>query len=247
MARSTTSIHISKQRAAHLFVESTNFIRQQIPGFRWGYKSDSKVQRLIGFLLRWVLPINRKYMTRYTSTFYPRVWFPDGLVERNPWQATKILWHEYVHLVDCRDDGKITFSWLYLMWWSLLVPVAIGTAAAFIVVGMPWWSYLFLALAVLPYPSRWRRDYEMRGYAMNMVINAWKYGSIRNETKEFIVGQFTGPAYAWMWPFRKSMQERVLSIEGKITFGSIGDGRAGEPYHDAIAVLGAGTTGRDAA
>ena len=240
MNRGKTTVYIPGMRQRQLFMDTVAYMKRNVPGFEWAEKHERWTQRFIGFFFRWVFPINRHYMTKYTSTFYPRVYFPTGLVERDPWRATKILWHEYVHLFDAQRDGPTTFAASYMNWWSILAPIAIGLGIAMAVSGVPWPAFLSLSLALVPWPSPWRRDYELRGYTMNLVINLWKYGSIRESTVDWIVRQFTGPAYGWMWPFRKSMYERVRKIQSDIETGAILRGDNNTPYADAVAVLKAG-------
>ncbi len=73
-------------------------IRKHCPKFRVAFKDESKVQRLIGALMH---PLNAYYLTRYTSTFAPVVWFPSrAYYESNPRNSFTILAHEFVHLVD---------------------------------------------------------------------------------------------------------------------------------------------------
>ncbi len=73
------------------------------------------------------------------------------------------------------------------------------------------WGLLGLIplLCLLPLPSPGRRNAELRGYLMSMAVNYWRYGNVRESTKEWIVSQFTGSGYYFMWPFGKDMLARV--------------------------------------
>jgi hypothetical protein len=69
-----------------------------VPGFRVAFKDESKTQKLIGLIAK---PFNPEYMTRYTSTFYPVVWFPTrAYYEGQPRSSLTVLAHELVHLID---------------------------------------------------------------------------------------------------------------------------------------------------
>jgi len=230
-----TIIHVSKERARRTFGEVVALIESEVPGFEWREKPEVWTQVLIGFFLRWIFPVNRHYMADYTSTFYPRVYFPEGLVDDDPWRATVILLHERVHLLDAKKEGNVRFSLRYMMWWSLLVPLAIVAGVAFAVTGAPWWCYPMLVVAAIPFPSPWRRDYELRGYAMNALIEQWKTGRIHPRTRAYIQRKFTGPDYAWMWPFAKDMAMRLSAIETMAIFGAVTG--YSPPYKEAIELL----------
>jgi hypothetical protein len=68
---------MTNAEAKVLYDELVAVITREIPGFKIRFKTDSRLQKLIGFVLRWVIPFNRRYMTDYTSTFYPDVFFPS--------------------------------------------------------------------------------------------------------------------------------------------------------------------------
>lgn len=94
-------------------------VRKFIPGFEVRYKTDSWVQRLIGFL---TFPFNPQYMTKYTTTVSPYVYFPSkDQYEANPKQSFTVLAHELVHLL----DSKAHPIWMRL---SYVLPQAFGLA-----------------------------------------------------------------------------------------------------------------------
>lgn len=75
-------------------------IRQLVPDFQVKFKSESKLQRFIGLLVK---PFNPEYLTRYTSTFYPVVWFSSReSYESHPRTSMTVLAHELVHLLDTK-------------------------------------------------------------------------------------------------------------------------------------------------
>lgn len=92
-------------------------IAKHVPGFEVRFKSDSRSQKLLGWLMR---PFNPDYMTKYTSTFAPVVYFPTKeAYEANPRGSLSTLAHEYVHLHDTLQSP----------WWfrvSYLLPQLLG-------------------------------------------------------------------------------------------------------------------------
>lgn len=176
-------------------------IAKNIPGFEVRFKNEHFLQVLIGFVLRWVIPFNRHYMTRYTTTVYPYVYLPsrEWLREKGYLKAFKILSHEYVHLWDEKNEGHVRFKIRYLY------PQVFGLFALFAFFAFLWTPALWalVALAFLgPGPAPGRRDIERRGYLMSLAVNYWRYGNARIEQFQDIVRQFTGWAYYLMWPFK---------------------------------------------
>lgn len=73
-------------------------VRQHYPALRVEFKDRSSTQRLLGYLM---YPFNPTFMTRYTSTFAPVVYFPSkDFYEGNPKASINVLAHEWVHLID---------------------------------------------------------------------------------------------------------------------------------------------------
>ncbi len=106
--------------------------------------------------------------------------------------------------------------------WILLIPVVgyvLGAALApktmtlfilcmvlsgLLTIGLGWhftgWKILLLLGLVFlaPFPSPWRKEFELRGYGMNIAILQWMDGRVPSERMETIVRQFVGPAYFFM-------------------------------------------------
>lgn len=76
-------------------------VRKHYPELRIAFKDESAGQRALGFLL---YPFNPYYMTQYTSTFAPVVYFPSrAAYESKPRASFTLLAHEFIHLLDTRD------------------------------------------------------------------------------------------------------------------------------------------------
>lgn len=213
-------------------VEAT--LREKIPGFEVRYKDEHFSQKLIGFFLRWVVPFNRVYMTEYTTTVYPRVYFPSrAWAQENPRRAWKVLAHEYVHLWDQQQHP---------IWYpiSYFVPqvIALGALAAF---GAFWCLWALLSLGFLgfaaPWPSRWRTAAELRGYGMSMALNYWRYGSVSDDLRERVAMKFLGWDYYRMSAFRRRVVERINRILESFQSGAIFLGDRAEPYRVIYALL----------
>lgn len=98
-------------------------LARELPGFAVCYKDESRVQRLIGRLVR---PFNRDYLTRYTTVMFGRVYFPSRRWAAccRPAELYRILRHEAVHLRDARRF-PVVFPLSYL----LLPPIGPGFRA----------------------------------------------------------------------------------------------------------------------
>lgn len=200
-------------------------ISETIPGFQIRYKTESRSQRILGVLI-WIF--NRTYMTRFTTTLYPHVYFPTrDFVTSNPQRAWEILAHEYVHLFDNKRK-PLHFRFMYLFP-QILGLLAFGAFAAFFTP----WALLFLValVALAPWPAPGRTDAELRGYLMSVAVQYWPTRpQIPDEMREWVVSNFTGWAYYKMCPnklkVRAILDRMILRLESDDIF--LDDGA--EPY-----------------
>lgn len=72
---------------------------------------------------------------------------------------------------------------------------------------------------------------------MTIALNIWRYGSLRSDTREWIIGQFTGLPYYLMWPFRDDLVMRLKKVEDDILSGEIFSQDGIEPYLDVYEML----------
>lgn len=211
-------------------------IASQIPGFSVEYKTESLVSKIIGVL---VWPFNREYMTSYTTTRYPHVFFPSReFVEGNYRRAWKILCHEYVHLVDRLAKGVwFDISYLSMQLWAVFSLSALSA----IWVGPIGLLGLTALIFALPWPSPGRREAELRGYTMSMAVNHWRYGDVHDTTKDWMVQHFTGSDYYFMWPFKNDMRRRLYDAEFRLDDGTVFEwDESGAFYdiHDFLKMMG---------
>lgn len=87
-------------------------VRTLYPGLKIGYKDQNSFQKVLGYLL---FPFNPQFMTRYTTTFAPAVYFPSkDYYEGNPKSSMTLLAHEWVHLLDTeRQPLWFRFSYMF--------------------------------------------------------------------------------------------------------------------------------------
>ena len=187
-------------------------LAREIPGFRVAFKTESKLQRLIGFILFF----NPAYMTQYITTIHPVVYFPSReWYYANPKEAFEVLAHEFVHLFDAKKS-PLAFSLKYLF------PQVLALLALPALLAIPfsgWWLW-FLAFIVfaLPLPAPWRTYYELRGYAMSLAVTYWRTGS----TSIYGMSKyFTTPAYYFMMPFRGYVDDKFKESMERIVTGRI--------------------------
>lgn len=180
-------------------------IQARLPGFEIRYKDESRLQKLIGFLLFF----NKAYMTSFITTMFGKVYFPTrSRVEENPRGTWKTLAHEYVHLLDDRDHKLFKPTYLYPQ---------ILAAGALLALGAFWCAWALLCLlclvALAPWPAKYRTKWEMRGYAMSMAVNFWRYGRVTLDQMERIGENFWGPNYYYMCRSERKVRMQLKAIE----------------------------------
>ena len=149
-----------------------------------------KRNSLLMKLLSKILFFNKKFMSSYITVIGNKVYVPElPWKEDNPYGATEVLAHEWVHMKDNKRLG-MAFKLLYLMP-QILTPLCL--------LGF-WNPWFFLAiLCILPFPAPWRTKFELRGYTISMACRYWLLG--REPDYHFFIKQFTGPNYYFMCPF----------------------------------------------
>jgi hypothetical protein len=90
------------------------------PGYRVVFKDKSRLQKVIGFLVR---PFNPEFMTRFTTVIGRKVYFPSvAFLRENLDSAFSILAHESIHLYDAKKSPG-WFQLGYLMPQIMLLPL----------------------------------------------------------------------------------------------------------------------------
>lgn len=181
-------------------------IANKIPGFEIRFKNRHWHQYVLAFLL-W--PFNRRYLAHYTTTLYPRVYFPSqDWLESNYQGAFEVLAHEYVHLFDRKHEGAWSFNSAYLL------PQLAGLGLLGLV-GLIWnitfLACLVFAIPLAPWPSRGRTRIELRGYGMSVALDVWLGGGLTAERRLAILEQFVG------WPYYR-MSHDADEIEAALEY-----------------------------
>lgn len=217
-----------------MFEATVDAIKADIPGFSIGYKDENWISKLLGFLAK---PFNPDYMTSFTTTRYPDVYFPSKSYVDEDWEkarAWKILAHEWVHLSDRKRRGVI-FNLGYIL---PQVGASIAALALLAIWFSNWWLLALTGLVLLaPLPSPGRREAELRGYTMSMAVNFWRYASVSDDTKKWIAQQFTGPAYYFMWPFKANMAKRIDAAVKALETGEVFNWPNPEPFKRMKALI----------
>ena len=161
---------------------------REFPGFRVVRKDRSRVQRAIHRALV-VITFGqmREYLGSYQTTIGKTVYVTPDWDERDPDERYVTMRHEAVHL---RQFRRYTLPGMALLY--VLLPLPLGLA---------WF----------------RARFEQAAYAETVFATAEVFGRERARSRALrdrIIGQFVGPAYGWMWPFRRSLDrwyDRVLA------------------------------------
>jgi hypothetical protein len=116
-------------------------------------------------------------------------------------------------------------KWWFFSWAGL----GIAACATFAIWKTHWASIWLGAGALCASPAlNWlgaavgRAAGEIRGYTISMAVNYWRYGSVLEETEDWIVQQFTSSAYyfmlPWGWLTRWVLRRRKKLLESGAIF-----------------------------
>lgn len=178
------------------------------PELQVKYKNQSYFMKLIGLLLFF----NKNFMTTYTTTIGPTIYFTnESFIKAHPISAMIILLHELVHMHDAKKINKFIFGFLYLtpqILFVLALPLLL----------VSWKLALLFMLFALPIPSYFRMYFEKRAYisslyAMSKLGNKLHFNSNLIEQKEYFLKQFSGSYYYFMWPFNNLDAEFDAAID----------------------------------
>ncbi|MBL0218436.1 MAG: hypothetical protein IPQ07_31705 [Myxococcales bacterium] len=166
-------------------------LRAEFPRFRIVRKDRSTFHKAIHYTLI-VLTFGRmrSYLDSFQTTIGRTVYVTADWDETDPDQRYVTLRHEAVHL---RQFRKFTLPGMALLY--VLLPLPMGLA--------------------------WFRAYfEKEAYAESIRAAAEVWGAAyprRAAYREYVIGQFLGPSYGWMWPFRAQLErwyDGVLATAG---------------------------------
>lgn len=166
-------------------------LREEIPGFRIVRKDESLLHRAIDKVLKVVtFGQMRTYLDGFQTTIGKTVYVTADWDTWLPDERYVTLRHEAVHL---RQFRKLTLPVMALLY--IFVPLPMGLAY-------------------------FRARFEMEAYAETIRAGAEVYGAAHVRTADhraYVIGQFTGSSYGWMWPFRRSLDrwyDQILATLG---------------------------------
>jgi len=163
-------------------------LRVEFPRFQIVRKDQSTFHRAIHYaLIGLTLGRMRSYLDSFQTTIGARVYVTADWDDWPPDRRYVTLRHEAIHL---RQFRRYTLPGMAILY--VLLPLPMGLA---------WF----------------RAHFEKAAYAESIRAAAEVYGPSyprRTEYRQYILGQFMGPSYGWMWPFRASLErwyDRVLA------------------------------------
>jgi hypothetical protein len=127
------------------------------------------------------------YVDRYVTTIGRSIYLTPDWDQRTVEDRYATLRHERVHLEQFRRWGVVLMGVAYL-----LLPLPVGLA---------WFR------------MRWERE------AYEETVRTWYELGGRPATdrlRAHVIAQFTGPAYAWMWPFRGQLERWYDGLVGRL-------------------------------
>jgi hypothetical protein len=167
-------------------------LEREFPGFRVVPKRGNCLSSAIDIALR-VLTLGGQnaYMTRYHTVMGNTLYVPDSWFTMPGCDKIILLRHERIHLLQRRRMTFLGMAVCYLLW-----PFPIGLA------------YGRARLEWEAYTETLRATAQYKGWA----------AAADPALRAHIVARFTGPDYAWMWPFPKAVgrwYDAVLAEERK--------------------------------
>jgi hypothetical protein len=161
-------------------------LEQEIPGFRIVRKDQSRFHRAIHVALK-AVTFGRMtdYLDSYQTTIGKTVYVTS---DWDDWPADRryvTLRHEAIHL---RQFRKLTLPVMALLY--VLLPLPMGLAY-------------------------FRARFEKEAYAETIRAAAEVWGKDvprSDDYRAYVIGQFTGPSYGWMWPFKASLTRWYDSV-----------------------------------
>ncbi|MCS6902046.1 MAG: hypothetical protein RMJ98_20635 [Myxococcales bacterium] len=170
-------------------------IRREFPRFRVVSKEVSFLSRVIDLVLKIITFGHQKdYLTHYYTVLFHTLYTPKGWENSDEIDRVIILRHERVHLRQFRRYTAPGMVFLYLV---PFFPLGLAYGRARI----EWEAYT----------ETLRATAELRGLAAARSVHL----------REYILEQFTGGSYGWMWPFERQVSrwydEALAQIEREVS------------------------------
>jgi hypothetical protein len=155
-------------------------LHAEIPGFRIVRKDQSRLHRAIHYgLFAITFGRMRRYLDCYQTTIGKTVYVTSDWDDWPPDRRYVTLRHEAIHL---RQFRKLTLPVMALIY--VLLPLPMGLAY-----------------------GRARLEQEAYAESIRAAAEVWGSDAVRDrDYRNYVIDQFTGPSYGWMWPFRRSLE-----------------------------------------
>jgi len=170
-------------------IDTIKEIQTEFPDFKMIPKSSSKLMKAINVFLKIItFGLFKDFMVNFTTTIGNTVYTPDHWAAWPEYSQVRILKHEKIHMQQSKKYGRILYSFLYLFF------------------PLPFLLCYF------------RAKFEKEAYAETIRVAYEQFGdkALNEAFKQFIIKQFTGPSYLWMWPFPQSLENWYNSVVEKV-------------------------------
>lgn len=166
-------------------------------------KDSDPLMKAIGWFLG-ALRINTRFMSSYITTIGNTIYFPKELMSTiNPKRFMETIIHESVHALD-EQENKLIYKPSYLPELFLGLPLLILSIILF---ALKYWiigivAILLALVCILPTPKFGRYHWEMRAYAVSLLIardadhDEW----FITQLKSWIKGQLKTSHYYFTMP-----------------------------------------------
>lgn len=165
---------------------------EEIPGFRIVRKDQTRLHKAIHYaLIALTFGRMRSYLDSFHTTIRKTVYVTADWDSLDADERYVTLRHEAVHLRQFRRFSLPIMGLLYLA-----VPLPAGLAY-------------------------FRAYFEKQAYAetVRAAAEVWGIEKASSESyRNYVIGQFMGPSYGWMWPFRSGLErwyDQILSSIGE--------------------------------
>jgi len=201
-------------------LDAITIVRMFAPGFRVIKKSNSWFHKAVGSLF--ALFGNKEYINTFWTTIGLTTAAPKVFDKEYDPEAWKTILHEGWHAIQFSKKG----FWFFV---GYLFPQVVAIASIPIQIGLfllGWWTpWMLLALLFFsPLPAYWRAEWEWEAYRISIACDYWHWGTINPKARdrycEWIIDNFTGPAYFFMWPFKGAVKKRTLEIIKSLDCGT---------------------------
>jgi hypothetical protein len=83
-----------------------------------------------------------------------------------------------------------------------------------------WWLLQTISYGILPIGPSFRAYWEYQGYLENIKVRSELGWPMGDAYIDWLVSQFTGRAYLWMWPFKASLTKKFKAERARLLTSS---------------------------